>query len=372
MTRARPPGRARVVPAHDRRPEVIDGFPRRKFIIGGVSLVALLAACGTEFDPASPPTDDAAEGSGFPVTVNHKYGSTTIPAKPQRVVTVGFTDPDFVLALGVKPVAIMDWYGDYPLGVWPWAQEALGDAKPGVMPRPQGDKLNFELIAGFRPDLIIGQYTGMTQDEYERTSQLAPTVAQSGEHQDYTAPWQVTMQTVGKTLGRPAQAEQLIASVESRFAAARREHPEFVGAALIVAERVDTGSTYIRTEREPQNGLFRELGFTQPEPIAELLVDEDGYSGNVSDERMELLDTASVLVWKLFDQPSVPEELANHPLYPNLTVVREGRDLFLADKVLVGALAFGSVLSLPYALDRIVPMLAAALDGDPATAVVPR
>jgi iron complex transport system substrate-binding protein len=35
--------------------------------------------------------------------------------------------------------------------------------------------------------------------------------------------------------------------------------------------------------------------------------------------------------------------------------------------VVVGALAFGSVLSLPYALDRIVPMLVAALDGDPAT-----
>lgn len=207
----------------------------------------------------------------------------------------------------------------------------------------------------------------MTKEEYERAAQLAPTVAQSGEHQDYTTPWQVTMQAIGKALGRPAQAEQLIAGVECHFASARREHPEFVGAPLIVAERVVKGATYIRTEKEPQNGLFRELGFTQPEPIAELLVDEDGYSGNLSDERMELLDTASVVVWKLFDQPSVPEELANHPLYPDLKVVREGRDLFLTDKVVVGALAFGSVLSLPYALDRIVPMLVAALDGDPAT-----
>jgi len=46
--------------------------------------------------------------------------------------------------------------------------------------------------------------------------------------------------------------------------------------------------------------LFRELGFVQPLPIAELIVDEDGYSGNLSDERMELLNTASVVVWKLF------------------------------------------------------------------------
>jgi iron complex transport system substrate-binding protein len=348
------------------RSEILNGLTRRRFL-GSVSLVAVLAACGSESDPGPSSTGDAIEGSGFPVTIDHKYGSTTVPAEPRRVVTVGFTDPDFVLALGVKPVAITDWYGDYPLGVWPWAQEALGDARPGVMPRPEGDKLNFELIAGFRPDLIIGQYTGMTKEEYERAAQLAPTVAQSGEHQDYTTPWQVTMQAIGKALGRTVQAEQLIAGVESRFASARREHPEFVGAPLIVAERVAKGATYIRTEKEPQNGLFRELGFTQPEPIVELLVDEDGYSGNLSDERMELLDTASVVVWKLFDQPSVPVELANHPLYPDLKVVREGRDLFLTDKVVVGALAFGSVLSLPYALDRIVPMLVAALDGDPAT-----
>ena len=279
----------------DARSDAINGLTRRQFL-GGVSLVALLAACGSESGPDPSTTDDAVEGSGFPITVDHKYGSTTIPAKPQRVATVGFTDPDFVLALGVKPVAITDWYGDYPLGVWPWAQEALGDAKPGVMPRPQGDKLNFELIAGFRPDLIIGQYTGMTKEEYERASQLARTVAQSGEHMDYTTPWQVTMRTVGKALGRPARAEELITGVESRFASARREHPELVGAPLIVAERVEAGSTYIRTEKEPQNGLFRDLGFTQPASIAELLVDDDGYSGNLSDERMELLDTASVLV----------------------------------------------------------------------------
>ncbi len=287
---------------------------------------------------------------------------------------MGLTDPDFVLALGVKPAAITNWYGDYPLGVWPWAQQALGDARPGVMPRPESDKINFELVASFQPDLI-GMYTGMTEDEYKRASRLAPTVAQSAEHQDYLMPWQVTMRTVGQAVGRSAQAEDVIAGVESRFAAARREHPEFTGATLIVAERFETGTTYIRTAKEPQNGLFRDLGFVHPAPVAELLTDEDGYSGNISDERMELLDTASVVVWKLFvgtddsgiQQGQVPDELAGHPLYPKLRVAREGRDVFVTDQVLLGSVIFGSPLSLPYALDRIIPMLAAALDGDPAT-----
>lgn len=188
-------------------------------------------------------------------------------------------------------------------------------------------------------------------------------------------PWRVTTRIFGKALGRSPRAEELIAGVESRFAAARRENPEFAGAELVVAERFEKGTTYIRTADEPQNGLFKDLGFVQPEPIAELLTDEDGYSGNLSDERMELLDTASVVVWKLFvgtdesglQQGQVPDELAKHPLYPELKVAREGRDVFLTDQVLLGSVIFGSPLSLPYALDRIVPMLAAALDGDPAT-----
>lgn len=359
---------------HNRRLDVSNDLTRRTFIGGSISLAALLPACGTESNPA-PSTGGTADSSDFPVTIAHKYGSTTIPDEPKRVVTVGFTDPDFVLALGVKPVAITDWYGNYPHGIWPWALPALGDAKPGVMPRPEGDKINFELVASFRPDLIIGQYTGMTKDEYERATRLAPTVAQSGDHKDYLMPWQVTTRTCGKALGRSARAEELIADVEARFAAARGEHPEFVDAPLIVAERFNAGSTFIRTAKEPQNGLFRDLGFTQPAPVAELLTDEDGYSGNISDERMELLDTASVVVWKLFvdtddlgrQQGMVPDELANHPLYPKLTVAREGRDVFLTDKVLLGSVIFASPLSLPYALDRISPMLAAAIDGDPAT-----
>ncbi|MGI9000069.1 MAG: ABC transporter substrate-binding protein [Pseudonocardia sp.] len=265
---------------HGDRPDVVDGLTRRGFILGGLSLAAALTACGSESAPA-PPSTGAPVSSGFPVTVAHKYGSTTITAEPRRVVTVGFTDPDYVLPLGVQPVAITDWYGDYPQGVWPWALDALGDANPAVMPRPQDDKLNFELIASFQPDLIIGSYTGMTKEEYERASRLATTVAQSGEYPDYLTPWQVTMRTFGATFGSSARAEELIAGVESRFEAVRREHPEFAGTQLIVAERFDPATTYIRTGKEPQNALFTELGFTQPAPIAALLVDEDGYSGNL-------------------------------------------------------------------------------------------
>jgi iron complex transport system substrate-binding protein len=40
------------------------------------------------------------EDDPCPVTIAHKHGSTTIRSEPARIVTVGLTDQDALLALG--------------------------------------------------------------------------------------------------------------------------------------------------------------------------------------------------------------------------------------------------------------------------------
>src|SRR4051794_21128049 len=75
----------------------------------------LFAACGSSGSSSSedPGTDGTAVASdAFPVTIEHKYGTTEIGQKPVRVVSVGFQDQDPLLALGVVPVGIRDWFGD--------------------------------------------------------------------------------------------------------------------------------------------------------------------------------------------------------------------------------------------------------------------
>ncbi|WP_202872651.1 ABC transporter substrate-binding protein [Kribbella soli] len=49
------------------------------------------------------------------MTIDHLYGSTTIKAKPQRVVTLGGGDTEAAIALGVVPVAGADWFGNTQL-----------------------------------------------------------------------------------------------------------------------------------------------------------------------------------------------------------------------------------------------------------------
>ena len=72
------------------------------------------------------------EKSAFPVTIKHKFGETTFEKAPERVVAIGYTEQDFLLALGIKPVAVRYWYGDAPNAIFPWAVEAADGATPFI------------------------------------------------------------------------------------------------------------------------------------------------------------------------------------------------------------------------------------------------
>lgn len=307
---------------------------------------------------------EGTSSSGETRTVEHKFGNTEISGTPERVVTVGLMDHDPVLALGVKPVAVTEWYGEYPSATWPWAEDALGDAQPEVMPR-NNDNLNFELIATMEPDLIIGQYSGMSRQDYETASEIAPTVAQSGDFPNYGTPWQEMTRTIGQSLGMRERAEELIAEVDELFAAAREEHPQFEGKSAVVGEFFDT--YFARSKSDPRTRFLTSLGFVLPNEIANLEgANSDG--ANVSEERLSLFDR-DLLLWNIGFYPQLEEELADNEIYQRLDVAREGRDIFLSDEVLSGALTWSSVLSIPYALENLLPILAAAVDGDPETEV---
>jgi iron complex transport system substrate-binding protein len=123
--------------------------------IGLGLLMLAVGGCGSGSDSAAAP---AAGDPGFPARVEHKFGTTVVPAKPERIVSVGLTEQDTILALGYKPIATTEWYGDQPYAVWPWAREALGDSRPTVLSNADG--FQFEKIAALRPDLIVGVTPG--------------------------------------------------------------------------------------------------------------------------------------------------------------------------------------------------------------------
>ena len=304
--------------------------------------------------------DAAAAAEAFPVTIEHKYGETTVDAEPQRVVSVGFGEHDGLLALGVIPVAVRDWYGDQPDATWPWAQDELGDAHPVVL---ASDEENFEQIAALEPDLIVGISSGMTQEQYELLAAIAPTIAQPGEYIDYGTPWDVALEITGRAVGRSDEAARVIADTKQLFADAIAEHPEFAGASAAVTFFFEEqpgayGSQDIRSR------TLTDLGFSVPAEIDALA--GDAFFVSVSAEDLSILDT-DVVVWIGLGEDTTAA-VRDLPTRPNTRMVREGREV-VADELLSGAFSHASPLSLEYVIERLVPELALAVDGDPATVV---
>ena len=333
-----------------------------------LAAVAVLAACsstpsdestsGTE--RSGGPTVGSSDGSSaFPVTIEHTFGETTIEAKPTRIVTVGLTDHDALIALGTVPVGVTEWLEKYPGAVGPWAIDDLdGAAVPEVVGGPQG--MNLEAIANLQPDLILGLYAGISETDYATLSQIAPTVAQPGDVVDYGISWQDQTRTVGRVLGETAAADALVADVEAEFAAAKQANPDFEGSEGIVAT-IYNDKISIYAAQDGRGRFMSSLGFTQSDEITELA--NDTFSADVSMERVDLVD-ADVLVWIVLDVETDKPTFAADALYASLPVHTGGHDLYVANGSDVGsALSFQSVLSIPFLLDELVPQLAAARAG---------
>ncbi len=339
---------------------------RLSLLLVALGLV-VASACGGGGDDDGSDGASAAAGTGssgaFPVTIEHAYGETTIEAEPERVVTVGFIDQDPLLALGVVPVGIRDWYGDQPLAVWPWAQDLLGGEEPEVL---SADEINMEAVAALAPDLIVGVSSGMTEEEYDTLSQIAPTLAQSGDYVDFGMPWQDGTRMIGQAVGRLDEAEAMIADVEAQLTAARSGNPGFEGAEATVSYVLDEANIGAYGPEDTRSRLLTDLGMVIPSEIVELAGDQ--FYSQFSKEQIGLIDR-DLIVWITAD-PSIEERIRQDPLHGQLRAAAEGREVFLT-QMEGGAASFSSVVSLPYLLDTLVPRMAAAVDGDPATAVPP-
>jgi iron complex transport system substrate-binding protein len=308
-------------------------------------------------------TEDGSSGTDsatFPVTIEHKYGETTIEEEPRRVVSVGFAEHDTILALGVTPIAVRDWYGDQPFATWPWAQDELGDAEPEVLPSTE---LNFEQIAALDPDLILGIGSGMTESDYATLAAIAPTIAQPDEYADYGTPWQMQVEITGAALGRSEEAAQVIADTEQLFTDARAEHPEFEGQTAAAAFTFEDQPGAYSSE-DPRSRVLTDLGFVIPPEFDER--GADSFYFTVSQEELAELDT-DVVVWIVSSEAEYAA-ISAMPLRETMTAYTEGREV-IADPLLSGAFSFSSPLSLQFVVDELVPELALAVDGDPQTAV---
>jgi iron complex transport system substrate-binding protein len=288
----------------------------------------------------------------------HAYGEITLPQPAKRIVSLGYTTQDTLLALGIVPLAIRQWFGNQPYAVWPWAQPFLGDAKPQLI----SGEVSPEIVASLQPDLIVAIGSGISKAEYDVLSQIAPVLMQASDQPSYGTTWDVLLQVIGRAVGMSAKAEELIDGVHKKFADARARYADWAGHTAVCAYNFG-GETGAFIGSDTRATFVRELGFEAPEKLQGAT--KEGFYARLSPEDLSALD-ANLLIW-ISSSDAVPD-IAALPMRKTLKAHLEGREVF-AGAVLAGALSFGSVLSLPFALDKLETEIALALDGKPETPV---
>src|SRR6201998_1753875 len=198
------------------------GWNRRGFLqFAGVAAVAACSGLSAGCSSRKPAPGTAGAGS---VTINHLFGQTVIKEPPKRVVSAGYTEQDDLLAVGVVPIAVTNWFGDQPFAVWPWAQPKLGAAQPVVLNLDNG--IPVDQIAGLKPDLIVAINAGVDADTYQKLSAIAPTVAQS-DGDAFFEPWKEQATAVGQAVFQADQMKSLIDAVDKQFAAVAQKYPQW-------------------------------------------------------------------------------------------------------------------------------------------------
>ncbi|GAA4884173.1 ABC transporter substrate-binding protein [Saccharopolyspora cebuensis] len=328
---------------------------RRGFLFGatGVLAAAGLAACGTGGGDQAPADQARPAGPGFPASIPNRYGTAEIPAAPQRIASLGITDHDVLLPLGLVPAGLTQW-GPWDSGVGPWVEPMLNGQRPELL----SGEVDVERVLSLNPDVMLALQSALTAEQYNRLTSFNPVVAQPPGSIDYGVDWRVQAETIGKAVGKVEEVARLIADTQARIDQTRTANPGFAGRTHVTV-RTDSAGTYAAyTKQDARTVLLEQLGLVLAPSIDGL--DSGGkFNVKVSKERVSLLDADVVIVTTA--KPTDVAAVRNDPLLNNLPAAKRGSLVLLDDYDLTMALGSATVSSIPFALDRLTPKIAQAL-----------
>lgn len=349
---------------------------RRHFLsLAGLAGTGLLAACSTGSSGGQSTTSSASgtagatsgtsaaagpEAGALPASVTHVFGTTRIEQEPKRIVTIGPSDADFVVDLGLLPVGICaaSWGGNANKST-DWLDEATrklgGD--PTAIPRiDTTDGIPAATIAALQPDLILGTYSGMTDKEYAALSKIAPTVAYP--KLPWSTSWQDQNRLIGQAVGRPAAAATQAKRMDEAFAKAAADHPELakVSVAWIWFTPDDMSTLGYYTAHDQRDIILRDLGTKASPTVEAASKDTKSFMGQLSAEKASTFD-ADVVVFDASTAGMTDKVLA-HPLLGSTPALKAGNYLQLTDPVEYLTISLTSPLTVPVATQGFIPRLA--------------
>jgi iron complex transport system substrate-binding protein len=328
------------------------GWNRRGFLqlagaAGVAAVTGVVSACSSsKSGPGTP-----AAGS---VTITHLFGETVITQPPKRVVSAGYTEQDDLLAVGVVPIAVTNWWGDQPFAVWPWAQSKLGGTQPVVLNLDNG--IPVDQIAGLKPDLIVAINAGVDADTYQKLSSIAPTVPQA-DGDAFFEPWKEQATAIGQAVFQADQMKSLIDAVDKQFAAVAQKNPQWQGKKALLMQGALWQGTVVATLAGWRTDFLNQMGLVIADSIKPFGADHRAVIPR--DHIKAVLDSADVVIWTT-ESPDDQKVLLADPDVAASQATAQNRHIFTS-KEQAAAIAFSSPLSYPLVADQLPPLISKIL-----------
>lgn len=320
-----------------------------------------LAGCAEKESGAassdSKPGSDASD-TQYPIVIKHAFGETVIDKKPERVATIAWANHDVALALGVVPVGFSAAnYGvQDDSGMLPWTADKLkelGEENPNIYQDTDG--LDFEAIADSNPDVILAAYSGITQEDYDTLSQIAPVVAYP--EIPWVISWRDQILYNAKGMGMEKEGKQLIADTEKLIADKANELPELKGKKAVFASfnATDLSKFYIYTPADPRGEFLEELGMEYPPSIKEQVKDDSSFYIELSAENADALKDAEIFI--TYGDEKTLAALQADPILGKVPAIQNGSVIVITDNTPLAAAGNPNPLSIQYTIDEYLALI---------------
>jgi iron complex transport system substrate-binding protein len=339
-----------------------------RFLTGIVALTTAvaLAACGSSSASDETPAASGSSEAAFPVTITHALGTTTIAKKPERVATVNWANHEVPLALGIVPVGYAkanfgDEDGD---GLLPWDAAKLKElGAPTPVLFDETDGIDFEGVANTKPDVILAAYSGLTQQDYDTLSKIAPVVAYP--EQPWATSWRDSIKLESKALGLSAEGDALITKIEGEMKAEAARHPKLAGKSVMFLTHIDPtdlSKVSFYTTHDTRAQFFTDLGMKHPASIEKASSATKEFSLTQSAEQVQNLSDVDIIVTYGDAEGTTLATLQKDPLLAKIPAIARGSFVSLPGSTPVATAANPTPLAVSFVLKDYVDLLGAAAD----------
>ncbi|WP_019154207.1 ABC transporter substrate-binding protein [Robertmurraya massiliosenegalensis] len=277
-----------------------------------------LAACNTseesntktEEKPVETATKSEVE-EAKEIKLNYLGAEYTFSNPVENIVAASFEAMEDSVALGIKPVGVLEVGGKIP----EYLNELEGATLVGNKRAPSA-----EAILALDPDAIIGT-SKWGEDVMTQMNKLATTLPYS----HISANWKDNLLALAELTNKTAEAEKLIADYEQKVADTKEEIANSdISEKSVLMIRVRGGLMYVYPENVYFNPiLYQDLGLKVPDVVAKAEAQAE-----ISLETLSEVDPDSIFLQfeetENADAPKALEELQNNAIFNSLKASKNG------------------------------------------------